>query len=500
MVKKGKRISKDTSGPSTVVSVKEDGVIFISTLGTFSNGLVEAEKLKKLRNNAYGRSLTMKTQSKVFERLPQIYVYDPQNNPAEMLQKRMTDIFMAPAVDYISKLKIAREERMWYGKSIFNHVWENVDGEIVLTKLRHLPAYSFDTCAPNRRQYTEILKGITYNPATKQVEYWQRQSEEDHTPVQLDSNAIIAVGDPADLELGGDPMIRPLVPILEMLSYTWDTEMQRINRVGAPIMFLKITKPQPASEKNGWVGDIEYAEKVLKFWGKNTAYPLRENMEPVWPEFKDSSSTTDVIYTLTHLLVDYCTPTGFVSKEGRLIGGASVDEGDNMWSYTRAEHRWLELAFQPLLNMYLELNGYEGYTAEIKFPTVGKTKSEIQLRQAELGSRTRTLTPSEVRMRLEAEPVDEKESKRIAKLWEEIIPDPRKLDKDNAMLPNSGLINAEHPLGYVARMDEQEAVSALNSVIGNVNHEFDQAQLQLLTSLVDKLRTGKGIDAGSRTG
>jgi hypothetical protein len=99
MVKKGKRISKDTSGPSTVVSVKEDGVIFISTLGTFSNGLVEAEKLKKLRNNAYGRSLTMKTQSKVFERLPQIYVYDPQNNPAEMLQKRMTDIFMAPAVD-----------------------------------------------------------------------------------------------------------------------------------------------------------------------------------------------------------------------------------------------------------------------------------------------------------------------------------------------------------------------------------------------------------------
>ncbi len=463
----------------------EEGVVYVSTLGVFygSGETVTAEKLKRLRKNIYGRGLINKLKNHVFERITEAYieVLDKNNNPAEKVQLQVNKVF--DRVDIRSVLMQAWEEAVWYGVGIFNPVWARQDNEIVLKEIRHLPTWTFSKLPEGYKEYCDILKGIVYNEKTGQVEYWQYDPATNGIPFKLDSSALFVAKDPSSLELGGDPLIRPIVPVLEMLSYTWDTEMQRINRVGAPIMFIKITKPQGACDKNGNVGDIDYANRILQHWGKNNAYPLRENMEIVWPDFKDSTSTTDVIYTLTNLIVDYCQPTGFVSKEGRLISGRS-DDGDSYWAYTRGQQRWLELAVQPLIDAYMEYNGYSDYTARFKFPSVGRTKAEIMIRQAELGARTRTLTPAEVRARLEAEPLDEAEQMRIAEIWKQILPDPRKLDKDNAMLPTSGLINKE----ALDRLSPGEAEPILDDLIMQANTDLQKAYQRLNDRCREALR------------
>lgn len=459
----------------------EEGVAYVSTFGTFyTNGqTVTAEKLYRLRKNPYGRSMTLKLKNQVFERGTDTQIKVIKNStdkPDEKLQKKVNKMMNAPLVDYQTKLIIGWEESTWLGKGIFNHVWERQGDEVVLTKLRHLPSKSFDKLPVegDYKVYSEVLQGIVYNEKTKEVEYWQNDGV--NSPIKLDSNAILAVCDPACLELGGEPLIRPLVPILEMLSYTWNTEMQRINRVGAPIMFIKVTNPQAANETNGKIGDIEYAQRILQHWGKNVSFPLRGNMEPVWPEFKESSSTTDVIYTLTHLLIDYCTPIGFVSKEGRVIGKTN-DDSDIYWAYTRGQHRWLELAFQPLLDMYANYNGYsDDYTFYIEFPVIGRTKTEIMLRQAELLARTRLASPQVVCEKLEAPVLSDKEYLRIAELYKKILPDPRKLDKDNSILPNSGLINKEDDdLGGVTVLSPNDAEAAMNALMIKSNMQLLEA-------------------------
>jgi len=428
----------------------EEGIVYVASTDSTSyvvNNAVSVEKLSRLRNNVYGRGLTLKLENLVFERVDEAFIEVLSRKtykPAENIQMEINSNF--DDIDYRSKLKLAWNETVWLGKGIFNHTWRQEDNKTYINELRHLPSRSFNNPPPNvMNEYTDLLKGIYYNVKTKQKEYWQTTNNllEGLMPAQLNPDYIIEMGDPAHLDIAGDPIIRPLVPVLEMMSYVWTTEMQRVNRVGAPFMFIKITKPQAANEKNGNVSDIDYAKRIMQYTSKNNSYPLRENMEIVWPDFKESTSTTDVIYTLTHLLMDYCTPVGFVSKEGRLISH-NTDDSDIYWAYTKGQHRWLELALQPLIDMWLKFNGYDKeYIAYLKFPKIGRTKAEIMLRQAELIARTRGGSIHEFRERLELAAKDDATLETYAQQWAKILPDPRALDKDKAMLPTSGLINEE---------------------------------------------------------
>jgi len=219
-------------------------------------------------------------------------------------------------------------------------------------------------------------------------------------------------------ELAGDPIVRPIIPILEMLAFTWNAEMQRVNRIGAPPLFIKITNPQPASDRNNNVSDMEYAELILMHWGKDNQYPLRSNMEPIWPDIKDSGITTSVIDMLNWVLIDYMTPTSFVSRNtGAIIGGSTRPEAALLHAYIQAIHKWLEEGFNLLVNVYLEANNYEGYTGRIIIPTIAPDKTEIRIKQALVGAQTKVLHPNEVRAYLDVEGLDEEELAKIMATW-----------------------------------------------------------------------------------
>jgi len=208
-----------------------------------------------------------------------------------------------------------------------------------------------------------------------------------------------------------------------MLKFVWDTQMQQSNRTGAKILFIKVTNPEPASTLNNNVSDVAYANEIIQNWGKNTAYQLRGNMELVDPGIKDDSNNLDVIASLQNMVVDYITPTSYITSgaENRL-GGSDKQREELILKYIQGVHSWLEDQFEMLLNRYLEYNGYEGYTCHIHIPSPSVDKSELQLNQANAGFASQSLTINEIRERLGAEALDEEDLGLLIAEYERVAP------------------------------------------------------------------------------
>ncbi len=383
---------------------------------------VTAEKLYNLRGNGYAAGLSSKRHNLILStqdgRPWPIEVLDPENEVDEELQTTLERMFTAPTVDYWSKLHMAFDDTDWYGLGFFNPVWESAEGEIVLTKLRHLPAHTFDRLPPGYKLYSQILQGVVIN-AQGEVEYWQRQDPSKAHPDKLDAANLFTVKNPACGELAGDPFMRPLFPFFSMLEYCWNSEMQLAHRIGVPTIFPKLTGPaQPASDLNGGKGDLEYMEEMAMYWGKDSAYPLRDNMTIETLKITESDIVGEIIDRIHRVLIEYSSPSSFVNKDGTLIGGSDKQAGNLMNMYINGTRTWLANGFiNPLLQYYLTANGYEGYKAYVKVPLLSEDQADVRLREAELGVKYWTLDYNEVRERLKAEGLDEESIRKIIEFW-----------------------------------------------------------------------------------
>jgi hypothetical protein len=206
-----------------------------------------------------------------------------------------------------------------------------------------------------------------------------------------------------------------------MLKFVWDTQMQQSNRTGAKILFIKVTDPQPASEANGNISDVEWANEIIENWGKNTAYQLRGNMELIDPGIKDDSNNLDVINALSNMLIDYITPTSYItSNSENRLGGSDKQREELILKYIQGVHSWIENAFEELLNKYLVANGYDGYRCYVEIPAPSVDNSQLLLDQARTGFDTQSLSKNEIRKRLGAEELDDEGIESLLKEYESV--------------------------------------------------------------------------------
>jgi len=392
--------------PKTEKQTKESGTVYVSSAGTYySDPDITAEKIKDFKDNVYGRGLAMKQRHLIFT---DKYTVDVLDSDGETYPDVTTDILKmceSKGVRLWANMQRAYISIFWYGIGAYNDVWGYVDNVFTLTKLRHLPSYSFRAAPAGVNEvYSELLQGITLDDK-KEIEF--HQVVDDMGTVEKLEN-IFYVKDPVSDELAGESIVLPLIPVFNMLKFVWDTQMQQSNRTGAKILFIKVTDPQPASKLNGNVSDVAYANEIIQNWGKNTAYQLRGNMELIDPAIKDDSNNLDVIEALQNLVIDYITPTSYITSgaENRL-GGSDKQREELILKYIQGVHTWLEDQFEMLLNRYLEYNGYEGYTVKINIPSPSVDISQIQLEQANTGFTTKSLLLNEIRERLGAEVLDD---------------------------------------------------------------------------------------------
>ena len=412
-------MSQDDKDKKRKGATKEEGVVWLSSSGGYyTEPEITADKLHDLRHNIYGKGLARKQKNLIFTEKFSIEVIDKKGDIDEDLQKTLTKL--SDSVQLWTKMQMAFADVFWDGIGIFNPVWGNENNEYTLQNLRHLPARSFDT-QPSiaDRIWSQVLQGIILN-AKGEIEYWQ--TNDDATEPVLIKN-VFTVKEPDSTELAGEPIILPLVPILEMLKFTWNAQMQRVNRTGAPIILMRITNPEKASIKNGNMGDVEYGNLFLKHWGKDNAYNLRGNMETVDPHITDTTTAIDTIDALNNILIDYLSPASFIStKTGQLIGGTDRPQEEILQHYIRGVHNWLEDAFALLLNQYLEYNHYEGYTVRLHIPEPTADRSELKLKQAVEGFKAKSLLINELRERFDAEKLDEEGIEELIKLYERLAP------------------------------------------------------------------------------
>jgi len=402
-------------------ATKESGEVYISSTGNYYKSPdISADQIRDYEKNVYLSGLILTQINLLFCDKYTITVLDKSGTQDEKVALDITKMCDAPDVRLWPKIQIAWVEEFKYGTALFNDVW-NYDqtGVYQLQKLRHLHSKSFDT-APldNKKIYSQLLQGITLN-AAGEIQYYQTNSGK---PKKIDN--VCMIKNPTSTELAGESTVLPIIPIISMLKFGWDTQMQQANRTGAKILFLKVTEPQAASEQNGNFSDVEFAENILMNWGKNTSFVLRENMEIIDPHIKDDSNVLEIIAALNQMLIDYVSPINLLTAadDSAKLGGSDSQRMDLILRYIRTVHNWLEEAFEQLLQKYLDVNGYDGYTVNIHIPKPEINTSEIDIRRAEVGAANKALTQNEIRTLLGEDELDEEGLTELENYYKRIQP------------------------------------------------------------------------------
>jgi hypothetical protein len=364
----------------------EEGTLYVTSFGkVFVDRKIDADKILKYIDNVYLAGALDKQQRTLFrnKREFEINGVGPDGKPDEDLSERLTSMCKAKDVDAWFNAQIAWRESATWGPALFNPVWNWEGNEYVLQRLRHLPSETF-----NRRGFTTgvastafinvanpILPGICLNDKSE-MEYWQTQLD---SQVKRLTNVFMMTDPVRAGVLGGRPLIQPIIPVITMIDYCWVGQMQQNNRLGAGgLFFIKVIKPQK--------DDREYAQKIIKNISRGVAYQLRENMEVTNMGLTQTSTALDTIRALDELMGHYFSPASSIStKDGTIIGGSNNSEYELYLSYIEGQQSWVSAAFERMLQPYLDMNGYKGYSIEFALPQPTVDKSELWLKAITTG-------------------------------------------------------------------------------------------------------------------
>lgn len=399
--------------------MKRQGEAYVLSTGqVFTKSQITADYIYNLKKkNTYFKGVLLKQKALIFRKKVSIEVVDKNGERDDRVTKKVQKRFLSKGYNIWNAMRQAFDDTFSYGISVWNPVTEwrqTPDGlEYTPVELRHLPCRTFAGNvyqAPTAQSYnkvyqnsyrSEMFNGILFNIETMEMEYWQTFDME----IKQLTN-VFSIKDPASEDFAGEPMALPIIPIVQMLKYVWKSQMQTVNRIGAPLAFIKIAAPKDADGTNGQLSDIEYASALLKNWGKDTIFLLRDNMTFEAPSITEGTVNSSIIEDLNRLIVDYFSPASSISNNGTLISGSSDPELDLLNAYINGIHDWLEAAFQPLVQEWLDVNRYDGYTAVIEIPEPEADQTTTNIQKALAGHSIQALDTNEKRLLLGEEELD----------------------------------------------------------------------------------------------
>ncbi|MFA5313038.1 MAG: hypothetical protein WC375_06975 [Methanomassiliicoccales archaeon] len=414
------------------MKTKEEGVIYVSAAGTyFDKPSIDADKLRDTLRNNYMQEQLGKTVNKVCTGMYTLTVKDAAGEANEEVAKRMLQMCESPGVRMWARMKQSCRDIIGWGPFIYNPVWDQEGSEVYLLKVRRLPPETFAEPAAGRKIYNEILEGITLGD-TGELELWQ--TGEDGKAVQL-SNAQL-MKDRSSEDLGGTSMVITLVPIVSMLDFCWQCQMQKVNRVGSPIFFIKVNNPKG--------DDIAYAQKMLNRWGKDSAFQLRANMDVVELNLQDNEAALNTISKLEARIKQFFSGASSIQKEGSTLGGNADAEKEMDDEAIASLRTLLEDEWEALLQQYLDENHYVGWTVELKLASKAQSPGTLQATQARTGFDTQCMTINERREKLGQPALSDEDI-------EKLLTENARLDPQTAAIPAEESPFGNVPLGQVER-------------------------------------------------
>lgn len=416
-----KRGRPTKSEMETKALAKEEGSVFMSSTGRMVplDRTVDLKLLLEYRRNPYMGKILENRRRLVFTEKYEIVVFDDKGDIRPDLQKYLMTMLDRPGVKLWNFMKIAEDDKFVCGMSMANPIWEQVDNRMLggktldLVRLRRLPPETFcDTPRGKKTEYAEFLKGVTLSDNGVDIEYWQTDFA---TNKQVQIKNIIPIKDPNSPYIAGMPECLPLVNLITMAKFVWNAQMQRVNRVGSPLLFLKINKPTG--------DDIAYGQALLENWGKDTAYQLRENFELVDPHISDTNTCEDTIDILAKMIGSYHSPATLISKDGSVMNASSAPEQQLLQAYIRGIHSDIEDTYEPILQTWLDINGFTGFSVEIRIPSPDRGVNEVGLRRADVSHKTQCALPNEKREMVGLPPLDQKGLDELKRYYQEDVGD-----------------------------------------------------------------------------
>ena len=369
---------------------------------------ITADIINDLRRNIFWKGAIKKLMNLIFQEPYTLEVSDSNGDIDEDVTTWMKGMFDAEAVNMWANMRIAYKSTQGeWGITMFNDVWENEGNVYTIKALRHLPSKSFKEEPSTGAVYTNILKGIVLED-DKRAFYQDVDGE--GTIEKIDN--VFYIIDPTSEDIAGEPMIIPMVPILNMLKFILNMEMKKVQRIGIPPLFVKVTDPKTYTD--GTTNDVDYTNELIAQWSTSKAFSLRGNQELVDPKLDDSVNNLDIINMLIDVIIGYISPTDMISSGGTRLGGGDAARETLLMKYIKGEQAVIEEQFGRLGKWALAWNGYEGYTIKIIIPSPEIDKTETMIEQAKVGIEGKVLSKNEIRALLGHKEADEEHLAAIA--------------------------------------------------------------------------------------
>lgn len=418
--------TSSTTKKKVKVASTEEGTNLVSTGDFYTKPNIDVGEIKKLRDDIYIAGVVKKQKNLIFNEKYHIEVEDVKTRKVdEELSNTIFDMCESKSVQLWASMAWTYDNLFHYGISTFNPVWKpNKEfGDIRLEKLKWLPPESFKTLPQGQQTiYSPILQGIVPDK-DGELSFYQ-EPELDKTP-ELIKN-VFYVKNPSDPGFAGNPIIVPCIAILGMLGFTWNTQMEQVNRVGAKILFMQVTNPTNATTNR--FKSLDYANDILAKWGKDTAFAIPDNFTPVDLKMTDDLSNLAVIDKLDELISKYVNPAAFLTdnQTNKLGGndGAKLEMHDN---YVKGWHSMISEQYEILLNNYLIYNEYEGYRVHIKIPPPTHSTRADDREDAVSGFLTQSLFPNEIRKLLRQPSLADADLAKLAAYYSTVVKTPQNI-------------------------------------------------------------------------
>jgi hypothetical protein len=140
-------------------------------------------------------------------------------------------------------------------------------------------------------------------------------------------------------------------------------------------------------------------------------------MEPIEVATNPSEVALKTIELLAKVIIFQFSTSDLGSKEGTLIGGSNNAEKELLENFIRGFHTALINAYQPMVQDFLDFNGFQGYKAIITIPSPEFTNEETDIKKAVEGRAGKDIHPNEHRKFLGLPPKSDEELTAISNFW-----------------------------------------------------------------------------------
>lgn len=421
---KGSTAKKDASSTeSGIAYVYDNGMV------KWSDPKLNVDTIKKMMRNPYLHRPVTQIMNLLFPHAdPVITVKDDGGTEDEETTTKLRQMFRAPESNLKLLAKRCFLSWFYWGPFVYNIVYEkglDSDGWKMIKAIRHLPSETFSMYStygiPNKDvelvAMSELLPGIArYSDGNI---YYSQTNYMGSTTLL---NNVSHIAPPNDLsgDPAGMPLCYPSLSLIEMLNFCWACQRQRVSRIGAPSIFIVVEDPQERVDASSGtkINDLEYAQEVLKNWGRNNLFPLLGNMKAIPIPANESDSAMETINALAKLINDQWSPLGLIASDGASkIGGGDQAGLDLLRSFRSGFLDPVSELFVSIAQEWLEYNGYEGYNVYIKFPEFDPKNGDLDLRRAQEGRAAKDISRNEHRALLGLENKSEKDLDDMKEEW-----------------------------------------------------------------------------------